>query len=137
MYNKAKESLKNFMEAWKIKNWQIMYKHTTLTWQRNHPEYVTELPPCQQLLDGIVIRDYKIGKAHKSKDFSRVFQIPEDLNICIDIGIEIDWTAKGNSLSGTKVGDVRMLCEKDAYNLSQEGQWGVNILSLLKMKEKE
>jgi hypothetical protein len=29
-----------------------------------------------------------------------------------------------------------MVCEKDAYNLSEKGKWGVNILSVLK-KSKE
>jgi len=136
MYNKAKERLKLFMEAWKIKNWQIMYKYTQMSWQINHPQLVTELPPCQQYLQGISILDYKIGKASKSHDFAKIFKIPDKF-ICMDIEIKIDYFAEDLQREGEREGKIRMVCEKDAYNLSEDGTWGVNVISILKMKPKE
>jgi len=136
MYNKAKERLKLFMEAWKIKNWQIMYKYTQMSWQINHPQLVTELPPCQQYLQGISILDYEIGKASKSHDFAKIFKIPDKF-ICMDIEIKIDYFAEDLQREGEREGKIRMVCEKDAYNLSEDGIWGVNVISILKMKPKE
>ena len=141
MYKKVKERLTLFMEEWKKKDWIQMYTYTQKSWQLNHPQLVTELPPCQQYLDGINVLDYKIGSAHKSHDFARIFKIPDKL-ICIDVDVEIKYhiTAFPKELGKTFIreGKIRMVCEKDAYNLSETGTWGVNVMSVLKkMKQKE
>ena len=141
MYKKVKERLTLFMEEWKKKDWIQMYTYTQKSWQLNHPQLVTELPPCQQYLDGINVLDYKIGSAHKSHDFARIFKIPDKL-ICIDVDVEIKYhiTAFPKELGKTFIreGKFRMVCEEDAYNLSETGTWGVNVMSVLKkMKQKE
>ena len=137
MYKKAKERLVLFMDAWKKKDWIIMYKYTQMSWQANHPQLVTELPPCQQYLQGIEITDYKIGKAIKSHDFAKIFKIPDKF-ICMDINVEIDWAIPEIGKTGTRKGKIRMVCEKDAYNLSETGTWGINVISILKkMKQEE
>jgi hypothetical protein len=135
MYNKVKESLVKFMDAWKEKDWIVMYKYVQMSWQMNHPQLVTELPPCQQYLDGIKVLGYKIGSAHKSSDFAKIFKIPDKL-ICVDVDIKIDYLIEGIKKIGKKEVKIRMVCEKDAYNLSEKGKWGVNVLSVLK-KSKE
>jgi len=136
MYKKAKERLVLFMEEWKKKDWIMMYKYTQMSWQLNHLQLVTELPPCQQFLEGITILGYKIRRASRSHDFARVFKIPDKL-ICIDINVKIDYYADALKVMGKREGKIRMMCEKDAYNLSESGKWGVNILSVLKMRSEE
>jgi len=141
MYNKVKERLILFMEEWKKKDWIQMYTYTQKSWQLNHPQLVTELPPCQQYLEGINVLDYKIGSAHKSHDFATIFKIPDKL-ICVDVDVEIDYqiTAlmKIDGKTLKREGKIRMVCELDAYNLSETGTWGVNVISVLKkMKQKE
>ena len=142
MYKKVKERLTLFMEEWKKKDWIQMYIYTQKSWQMNHPQLVTELPPCQQYLDGINVLDYKIGSAHKSHDFAKIFKIPDKL-ICIDVDVEIDYAMmdREEKYLGKifkREGKIRMVCEADAYNLSESGTWGVNVISVLKkMKQKE
>lgn len=136
MYKKAKERLVLFMEEWKKKDWILMYKYTQMSWQANHLQLVTELPPCQQYLEGITITGYKIGRACRSHDFARIFKIPDKF-ICIDINVKIDYYAEVLQRKGIREGKVRLVCEKDAYNLSETGTWGVNVLSILKMQHKE
>lgn len=135
MYKKAKERLTLFMDAWKKKDWIVMYKYTQMSWQLNHPQLVTELPPCQQYLEGISILDYKIGSAHKSHDFAKIFKIPDKL-ICIDVDVEINYIVEDLKRLGKREGKIRMVCEEDAYNLSETGTWGINVISILK-KTKE
>jgi len=137
MYKKVKERLGLFMEEWKKKDWIQMYTYTQKSWQMNHPQLVTELPPCQQYLDGINVLDYKIGSAHKSHDFAKTFKIPDKL-ICVDIDIEMDYSLIDSDEILKREGKIRMVCEKDAYNLSESGIWGINVISVLKkMKQKE
>lgn len=137
MYKKAKERLRLFMEEWKKKDWIMMYPYTQKAWQMNHPQLVTELPPCQQYLEGINVLDYKIGSTHKSHDFARIFKIPDKL-ICIDVDVEIDYIVMDKEEVLKRKGKIRMVCEKDAYNLSETGTWGINVISILKkMKQEE
>jgi hypothetical protein len=38
MYNKVKESLIKFMDAWKIEDWIVMYKYIQMSWQLNQAD---------------------------------------------------------------------------------------------------
>ena len=141
MYEKAVKALKKFMESWKAKNWIEMYEYTQKTWQIKHLQLVTEIPPCQQYLGNIDILDYKIGGAYKSNDFAKIFKIPNPL-ICIDIIVDIKYAnhlLKESKESGGKYEwekkkiKMRMICEESAYQLSEKGDWGVSIVSLLRI----
>ena len=107
MENKAKESVKNFMEAFKNGDHKLMLENSQKTYR---------VANTFQKLKGLLpnpIKSFEIGDAKKESD------------VMYDVSVKVK---VGNS---DKQLTVRTVCEIEPWKPSTEGEFGVNPLSVL------
>lgn len=105
---KAKEKIKEFLQAWKDLDYKKMYGCTQKTWKSEHS--IAEL----KKLFPKRIKQYSLQK------------ITEVKPVVFDIKIALVQFGK------TKRVVARLLCETDPYKPSEEGEFGVNPISIIK-----
>ena len=107
----SKETLKAFLEAWKIKDFQKMYSLCQKTWCVNH---------TQKDLEIILQKNHIRLKGYKSiviKEHSEVLQ---------DVSVFLKYGGKFNKIT------VRIIKELEPYRTGEEGEFGINPISILK-----
>lgn len=109
---KAKEVLEKYLKAWIKRDPEKMYKYCQITWQSNHGK--NEL---RDLFRDINLEDYSIGTVSDI----------EGIALC-----KVHVNAK---INGEKCSfNVILACETEAYIPREDGKWGVNPISILKIE---
>lgn len=109
---KAKEVLEKYLKAWIKRDPEKMYKHCQITWQSDHSK--NEL---RDLFRDINLEDYSIGN---------IYEI-EGISLC-----KIRVHAKINKEKCAF--EAILACETEAYSPREDGKWGVNPVSILKIE---
>jgi len=108
MENKAKESVKNFMEAFKKGDYKKLLEQCQLTYRTQNT-----FQKLQSLLPN-PIKSFEIGDTKKESD------------VMYDVSVKVK-TDKGD-----KQLTVRTVCEKGPWKPSAQGTFGVNPVSVQK-----
>lgn len=107
---KVKETIDNFMKAWKEQDRKAMHSLCTKTYKVGNTEFQLKgLLPHQ-------IASYKVGKIEKSTE------VVYDATV----SVKLKGSAKPREIK------VRSVCEIAPWKPSLDGDWGVNPISALK-----
>lgn len=109
-------TLTKFMNAWKDSNWSEMLKNTQKTW-RSKENNNSEL-----LKDWFHLKDLLTFKVIKIEAIS---------NSCVDVLLGISYVFSDSELKEVKI-RARMICEIEPYKPSEDGEWGVNPIGILR-----
>lgn len=104
------KNLEQFLQAWKIGNWDKMYSLCQITWKSNHSK--SEL---KNLLNG------------KIKSFNIVSN-----NFDISLPCIVDYFVKVKVNGKVKELSARLLKEKAKMKPDIDGIWGVNPISIIR-----
>lgn len=104
------EVLKQFLQAWKLGNWDKMYLLSQKTWKANHTR--TEI----KSLFKTKIKAFELG----TNNFD------DKLPCIVDISLKVKVNGKVKELT------ARLVKEKAKMKPSTDGDWGVNPISMLK-----
>lgn len=106
---KAKETLKSFLENWKISDFQKMHNKCQKTYKVGHTKNELKSIMAPKL------KSYKIGE---------VIEIVQGTVIDFELTLKID-----NKQLKSK---ARVICEIEPFKASASGEWGVNPISINK-----
>ena len=113
---KLEQKVKEFFDAWIKHDFHEMLKHTTLTYRAYHvAQNIKDWYDRKHLIEYKIIKSIKIVDA------------------MYDITVEIHY--KIGNLRRNKLVTTRAICEKQPFDASVNGTWGVNPISVLKEKK--
>ena len=112
--------MKEFLEAWRNKDWKNMARACQITWLSNNNNAEQEL---KDMFGQINLLEYNI----KKKD---ILMTPSKVMAHIPIGLvsHISKSVKTEHSIGVAVR------EKNPYETSKSGKWGINPLSILRRR---
>lgn len=115
---KEEKALNEFLQAWKNQDWNLMFKRSQITWQKNHPE--TEGIEFLKCSFGFKdLQEWKIIEKNKISD------------VCYKITVEIKYRKPSLIYIKRKV-KAMLICEIEPYKTGVEGEFGINPISILK-----
>lgn len=111
--DKATVKLKEFLEAWKEKDFERMYGASQLTWKETH-----KVSDISNLFENNPIIDFEIGLGPYPGD-----------NLA-DIVFRVRNTKNGR---WSNFAEARLLRESAPYTTDATGTWGVNPISIIRV----
>ena len=115
----AVERLEKFMEDWKNEDWNGMWKNSQKTWRSKE--------------DNNAKRLYDLF-GHKNLLEYKVIGFNEVSSCCVDVEVRIGYSIAENDIYSTYKYTLRprLLNEIKEYYPREDGEWGVNPISMLK-----
>ena len=140
MDEKAYKALEAFLMAWKSHNYRKMYSYCQLSWKKEFPQsrlvqqfngvdllqfkIVKQHPP----VPGIVVAEFEVAATIRYRQIT-----PFVKKMLENLGIR---EMKQTTVSGV-IKKVRIIPELSAYKPSENGIFGVNSVSILKIEKDE
>lgn len=108
MKTKAQQTIKAFLEAWKLSDYKKMYEYTQKTWKSEHTKnQLKKLLPKR-------IKSY------------RITSITESVPTVYDVDVVVSISGKSKKIT------ARLICETEPYIASLQGEFGVNPISIIR-----
>ena len=117
--NAPEKILWEFLDCWKEKNFKKMVDFVQITWKSDHTERGNEPKEILKNLYG-----------HKKLIYFEIKNRKSTQEVFVDIRVIIKYKFL-NKIFVKKI-IPRIICEIEAYQLSNEGTWGVNPIGALR-----